>query len=191
MPLFCNDAPADGKFSLLNILEMINNDDTLFGSNTKRMRQTTFNNSSYENSKTALAYRFMEALELNDGLKRLTELVKDPKNPNVLIERFYLECRGESEEHIQKVVNACLIQLSVCLVKAGWVGKKFETPLQFAEAQYQPNCVAKMLRTLFSHFKKKGVPYRLSKDFNGTGKFNFSFVFVATEIYVLNVLLTF
>ena len=97
----------------------------------------------------------MEALQLNDKLKYLAELVSDPRNSTVLIERFYLECRGECVEHKQKVVNACLTQLSVCLVKAGWVGFKFETPLQFAEAQYQPNCVAKMLWTLFSHFKKR------------------------------------
>ena len=150
---------------------MITNDSSLFGDKTKRLKLITYNNSAYETSKKVLAYRFMEALHLNVKLNDLTKLVHDPENPSVQIEQFYISCRGTMLDWKRLIVNACLTQLSLCLVKAGWVAFKFETPLQFAEAQYQPNVVAKMLRTLFSFFKTKGVHFSLSKDFNGTGKF--------------------
>ena len=78
-----------------------------------------------------------------------------------------------------KVANAALTHFSITLVKNGHHQDEYKTPLQFAQALYQPNVVVRMLQTLFSHFRKNGLTFSLSKDFNGKGMLiAFRFVFI-------------
>jgi hypothetical protein len=67
-------------------------------------------------------------------------------------------------------MNATLLQLSINYVKVEFLGKEFNTPMEFSEAQYQPNVVAMNFRALFSHFKSKGIcDFSFAKDFSGKG----------------------
>ena len=43
------------------------------------------------------------------------------------------------------------------------------SPAQFAQAQYEPNVVAKMLRQLMASFCPYNVQFSLSRDFNSIG----------------------
>ena len=164
-----DESETDGSFSLASILDLIKKDMSLYGSQTQRIKDQDYNNSRYETSKKSLAFRFMQALYLNPTLKPLTNIVDDPEEPSNQIEEFYVKCRGAATTAKLKVANAALTQFSLMLVKKGHHQAEYETPLEFAQAQYQPNNVARMLRTLFSHFRKNGLTFSLSKDFNGKG----------------------
>ena len=174
-----DESESDGSFSLASILDLIKKDKSLYGSQTQRIKDQDYNNSRYETSKKSLSYRFMQALYLNPTLKPLTNIVDDPEEPTNQIEQFYVKCCGAVTTAKLKVANAALTHFSILFVKKGHHQTKFKTPLQFAQAQYQPNAVACMLRTLFSHFCKNGLNFSLSKDFNGKGmQFVFRFMFI-------------
>ena len=154
-------------------------DKSLYGSQTQRIKDQDYNNSKYETSKKSFAFRFMQSLHLNPTLKPLTNIVNDPEEPTNQIKEFYVQCRGVVTTVKLKVANAALTQFSLMLVKKGHHQAEYETPLEYAQAQYQPNNVARMLRTLFSHFRKNGLTFSLSKDFNSKGTlFVFRFVFI-------------
>ena len=164
-----DESKSNGSFSIAYILEKIKNDNHIYGSLTKRIISQDYNNSRYETTKISLAFRFVQSLRLNPTLKPLTNLVDDPEEPTNKIEQFYVQCRGAATTARLKVANASLTHFSTTLVKDGHCLDETTTPLQFAQAQYQPNNVSRMLRTLFSHFRKKGLTFSLSKDFNGKG----------------------
>ena len=165
-----DNSKADEWFSLASILDKINKDFSLFGSKTKRIKLQTYNNSRYESTKISLVYKFKQALYLNSTLKPLTTMIDDPKESTNQIEAFYVQCHGSVTPTNLKVINAALTQLSITLVKNGHGQVEYKNLLEFAKTQYQPNVFAKILGTLFSSFRKKGLNFSLSKDFNGTGK---------------------
>jgi hypothetical protein len=106
-------------------------------------------------------------------------MIQDPENPNQLKRRLYVECGGSFTTNKQEIMNAALLQMSVNYVQLKYVGKDFKTPMEFAKAQYQPNVVAQNYRTLFSHFKSRGVNcFSLAKNFNGKGACLSLFVFM-------------
>ena len=116
---------------------------------------------------------------MNPTLKPLTNIVGDPEEPTNQIEEFYVKCCGVATTVKLRVANAALTHFSIMLMKNGHHQDEYKTPLQFAQAQYQPNVVARMFRTLFSHFCKNGLTFSLSKDFNGKGmQFVFRFMFI-------------
>ena len=171
-------------------MDKIKKDDSLYGSQTKRIKSQDYNNSRYETTKISLDYRFIQSLRLNPTLKPLTNMVDDPDEPSNQIEEFYVQCRGAATTARLKLANATLTHFSTTLVKNGHCLGETTTPLQFAQAQYQPNNVARMLRTLFSHFRKKGLTFSLSKDFNGKGML-IVFRLEFTVFYKSSLMLTF
>ena len=185
-----DESKSNGLFSIASILEKIKKDDHIYGSLTKRIKSQDYNNSRYETTKISLAFRFFQSLSLNPTLEPLTNMVDDPDEPSTQIEEFYVQCRGSVTPAKLQLANATLTHFSTTLVKNGHCLDETTTPLQFAEAQYQPNNVARMLRTLFSHFRKKGLTFSLSKDFNGKGMF-IVFRLEFTVFYKSSLMLTF
>ena len=104
--------------------------------------------------------------------------------------KHYVQCHGAVTTAKLKVANAALTHFSITLVKNGHHQDEYKTPLQFAQAQHQPNVVAQMLQTLFSHFRKNGLTFSLSKDFNGKGML-IVFRLEFTVFYKSSLLLTF
>ena len=140
-----DESESDGSFSLASILNQIKKDSSIYGSQTQRIKDQDYNNSRYETSKKSLAFRFMQSLYLNPTLKPLTNIIDDPEEPTNQIEEFYVKCRGVATTVKLKVANAALTHFSITLVKNGHHQAEYKSPLEFAQAQYQPNVVARML----------------------------------------------
>ena len=162
---------SDGTFSIDKILDIIQNDSDLFGDSTSRINLLTANTGSYEKSKISLEFRLFQSIETNSKLKPMSEFMSDPENPAVKIRRLYVFCRGAPTANKRKILNSCLIQFSLNFVKLPYVGKVFQSKLEFAQAQYQPNVCSKDFRTMFSDFKRHGIVFSLAKDFCGTGNY--------------------
>jgi hypothetical protein len=97
-------------------------------------------------------------------------MIPDPDNPRLKKYHLYVQCSGSFSPNKQEIMNATLLQLSINYVKVEFLGKEFNTPMEFSEAQYQPNVVAMNFRALFSHFKSKGIcDFSFAKDFSGKG----------------------
>ena len=154
-----DESESDGSFSLASILDQIKKDKSFYGYQTQRIKDQDYNNSRYKTSKKSLAFQFMQSLYLNPTLKPLTNIVDDPKEPTNQIEEFYVKCCVAATTAKLKVVNAVLTHFSIIMMKKGHHQAEYKTPLQFAQAQYQPNVVAWMFRTLFSHFRKNGLTF--------------------------------
>ena len=112
-----DESESDGSFSLASILDLIKKDQSLYGSQTQRIKDQDYNNSRYETSKKSLAFRFMQSLYLNPTLKPLTNIVDDPEEPTNQIEELYVQCRGAATTVKLQVANAALTHFSITLVK--------------------------------------------------------------------------
>ena len=77
-----DESQSDGSFSLASILDKIKKDDSLCGSQTKRIKSQDYNNSRYETTKISFGHRFIQSLRLNPTLKPLTNMVDDPDEPS-------------------------------------------------------------------------------------------------------------
>ena len=97
----------------------------------------------------------MQALQSSPTLKPLTNIVDDPKEPTNQIEEFYVKCRGAATIAKLKVANTALTHFSITLVKNGHCRAEYNSPLEFSQAQYQPNIVPRMLRPYFPTFEKR------------------------------------
>jgi hypothetical protein len=138
---------------------------TLFGYKTTRIKLLSTNTPN--SFKLKLEHRLFSSLETNPKLKSLADMIQDPGNPKQLKRRLYVECGGSFTTNKQEIMNTALLQMSVNYVQLQYVGKEFKMPMEFAVAQYQPNVIAQNFRTLFSHFKSRGVNcFSLAKDFN-------------------------
>jgi hypothetical protein len=180
--VFFTAAESTGQFTIENLLNTIRTDSTLFGDKTARIKLLSTTTPKYDSFKLKLEDRLFTSLRTNPKLKPLADMIPDPENPKLLKYRLYVHCSGSFSPNKQEIMNAALLQLSINYVKVEYLGKEFTTPMEFAKAQYQPNVVAMNMRTLFSHFKSKGICcFSLAKDFNGKGTFLLS---VCLSLYV-------
>ena len=167
-----SSAPAIGQFSITNVLADMNKDDTLFGEATLAIRNLDMNNKEYESRKSGIVKRFFHTLATRASTRPLTELVDDPLDPGNKKERFYLELRGIRDPAKLKLFGQAILLFSSRLVKLKHATTTaFASPLDYANAQYQPNVVGTMMRTLFAHFRQNDIPFSMSKDFNTKGTF--------------------
>ena len=173
-----SSAPAIGQFSITNVLAEMNKDTSLFGERTDTIRNLDMNNKEYESRKSGIVKRFFHTLASRASTRPLTELVDDPLDPGNKKERFYLELRGVRDPAKRKVLGQAVLLFSSRLVKLKHATTTaFATPLDYANAQYQPNVVGTMMRTLFSHFRSNDILFSQSKDFNEKGTFFPSILF--------------
>ena len=167
-----SSAPGIGQFSITNVLADMNKDDTLFGEATLAIRNLDMNNKEYESRKSGIVKRFFHTLATRASTRPLTELVDDPLDPGNKKERFYLELRGIRDPAKLKLFGQAILLFSSRLVKLKHATTTaFASPLDYANAQYQPNVVGTMMRTLFAHFRQNDIPFSMSKDFNTKGTF--------------------
>jgi hypothetical protein len=180
-------APGIGQFSITNVLADMNKDDTLFGEATLAIRNLDMNNKEYESRKSGIVKRFFHTLATRASTRPLTELVDDPLDPGNKKERFYLELRGIRDPAKLKLFGQAILLFSSRLVKLKHATTTaFASPLDYANAQYQPNVVGTMMRTLFSHFRQNDILFSMSKDFNTKGTFILLyFVFFSYHIIIL------
>jgi len=114
--------------------------------------------------------RFFSTLESRESTKHLVAVVSDPENPGQTIQEFFRLVRGPKQPGKKKLFGECLLRFSTVLIKQDFLVTDDMTEADFAEAQYQPGVVAKMLRQLMAAFRQYNVQYSLSKEFNGVGK---------------------
>jgi hypothetical protein len=178
-------APADGTFSILNVLTLMKNDEHLFGARTDTILDLNLNDPAYEKFKQSIVKRFFIVLASRTSTCQLAELVEDPDLPGVKTQRFYVAVRGVRTVQKQRLLGQCLLLFSSQYRKIAFKDADISTPEQFANAQYQPNVIGTGFRTLFSHFRKMSIQYALAKDFNGQGKYSFFFLF-AVLLFILH-----
>ena len=173
-----SSAPAIGQFSITNVLAEMNKDSSLFGERTDTIRNLDMNNKEYESRKSGIVKRFFHTLASRASTRPLTEMVEDLLDPGNKKERFYLELRGVRDPAKRKVLGQAVLLFSSRLVKLKHATTTaFASPLDYANAQYQPNVVGTMMRTLFSHFRSNDILFSQSKDFNEKGTFFPSILF--------------
>ena len=135
------------------------------------IRNLSHNTIKYTKSLTIIESRFFESLVENETLSLLASFDNDPDNGNQPIRRFYLICRGLRRNATKEIINTAVL----------WFATKFfkkKSPLilesasdeAIATAMYQPNTAQTKLKDLFRCFSRQGIPYSLSKDFNGEGE---------------------
>ena len=186
-----SSAPAIGQFSITNVLAEMNQDDSLFGEATLAIRNLDMNNKEYESRKSGIVKRFFHTLASRASTRPLTELVDDPLDPGNKKERFYLELRGVRDPAKRKVLGQAVLLFSSRLVKLKHATTTaFATPLDYANAQYQPNVVGTMMRTLFAHFRQNDILFSQSKDFNDKGTFILFILFSFPIMHIIILLLT-
>ena len=177
-------APADGTFSIANVLTLMKNDEHLFGARTDTIIDLNLNDPAYEKFKQSIVKRFFIVLASRTSTCRLAELVDDPDLPGVRTQRFYVALRGVRTPQKQSLLGQCLLLFSSQYRKLAYKVADLSSPQIFADAQYQPNVIGTGFRTLFSHFRKMSIQYALAKDFNGKGKYS-SFLF-ALFLFILH-----
>ena len=151
----------------------IRSSNNVFGSTkqTNSIRNLSHNTIKYTKSLTIIESRFFESLVENETLSSLASFDNDPDNGNQPIRRFYLICRGLRRNATKDIINTAVL----------WFATKFfkkKSPLilesasdeAIATAMYQPNTAQTKLKDLFRCFSRQGIPYSLSKDFNGEGE---------------------
>jgi hypothetical protein len=184
--VFFTGGDSTGEFCIHNLLNTIRTDLVLFGNKTARIKLLSTNNPKYDSFKLKLEQHLSSSVETNPKLKGLAVTIQDPENPNQLKRRLYVECGGSFTYNKQEIMNAALLQMSVNYVQLKYVGKDFKTPMEFAEAQYQPNVVAQNYRTLFSHFKSRAVNcFSLAKNINGKGACLSLFFILCVYLYFM------
>ena len=164
-------APADGTFSIANVLTLMKNDRHLFGARTDTIVELDLNDPAYEKFKLSIVKRFFMVLASRTSTCRLAELVDDPDLPGVKTQRFYVAIRGVRTPEKQRLLGQCLLLFSSQYRKIAFKDADIGSPERFANAQYQPNVIGTGFRTLFSHLHKMSIQYNLAKDFNGQGKY--------------------
>ena len=155
----------------------IRSSNNVFGSTkqTNSIRNLSHNTIKYTKSLTIIESRFFESLVENETLSSLASFDNDPDNGNQPIRRFYLICRGLRRNATKEIINTAVL----------WFATKFfkkKSPLilesasdkAIATAMYQPNIAQTKLKDLFRCFSCQGIPYSLSKDFNGEVRFKHS-----------------
>ena len=163
-------APGNGEFSISNILAKMNQDDHIFGEDTLNIRNLSMNNKEYEHRKFGIVKRFFAILASRPSTSALAEIIPDPDDKPHKKERFFITIRRAKTPQKRKMFQQCILLFSSRLVLIKYRDKpSFTTQLAFATAQYQPNVVGTMMRTLFSHFHKNDIQFSQSKDFNGQG----------------------
>ena len=179
-------APADGTFSILNVLTLMKNDEHLFGARTDTIVELDLNDPAYEKFKLSIVKRFFTVLASRTSTCQLAELVPDPDLPGVRTQRFYVAIRGVRTPQKQRLLGQCLLLFSSQYRKIAFKDADLNSPEIFAKAQYQPNVIGTGFRTLFSHLHKMSIQYNLAKDFNGQGKYS-SFL-IAVFLFILHTL---
>ena len=180
-------APADGTFSISNVLTLMKNDEHLFGARTDTIVELDLNDPAYEKFKLSIVKRFFTVLASRTSTCQLAELVADPDLPGVRTQRFYVAIRGVRTPQKQKLLGQCLLLFSSQYRKIKFKDADLSSPQVFADAQYQPNVIGTGFRTLFSHLHKNSIQYNLAKDFNGQGKYSLSFL-IAVFLFILHTL---
>jgi hypothetical protein len=181
-------APADGTFSISNVLTLMKNDEHLFGARTDTIVELDLNDPAYEKFKLSIVKRFFTVLASRTSTCQLAELVDDPELPGVKTQRFYVAIRGVRTPQKQRLLGQCLLLFSSQYRKIKFKDADLSSPQIFADAQYQPNVIGTGFRTLFSHLHKNSIQYNLAKDFNGQGKYSLSFL-IAVLLFILHTLL--
>ena len=165
------------------LLAFIRSSNDILGSEiaTEKLNALSFNCSKYENRKDRDVAHFFALLSLSPQLKQLSELVSDPDNSSVRIQRLILLCRNTKTPNKNKVLNTCLLFSAQNLRRKDekfknldwnciWSNEKEFTALH-AESLLEPNTTALFYRHLFAFFNANGLNFSMAKDFNYTGGF--------------------
>ena len=160
-----------GEYSIVNILAKMNDDTTLLGSESKTnsIRKMSKNSRPYQNSKDEMLDRFRITLLSRDSTSKLGAMVPDPMDPNVQMMRFFVETASPKNRLKQRVASQALLFFVSRLCKKKYIGAKFNSPLEFAEAQYEPGVLQTMLKTFFAAARKFGFDWSLKNDFSEVG----------------------
>ena len=174
-----------GEFSIVSILAQMNDDSTLLGSESKTnsIKQLSKNSRPYQNSKEELLDRFRITLLSRPSTAALGAMVLDPMNPNETILRFFVETASPKSRLKQKVAAQALLFFVSRLVKKKYIGVTFDSPLAYAEAQYEPGVLQTMLKTFFAAARPFGFDWSLKNDFNEVGTFIVSLFFIVYYCY--------
>ena len=117
-----------------------------------------------------MEFDFFAALACHPQAKPLADLVHDPENPFENTQRLYILVRAPIAPNKLKILNWSLLIFSMRYVKEKYRDLDLANdPALFADAQYEPGVVDTNLKCLFSKFRKNGIIYSLSRDFNQPG----------------------
>ena len=165
------------------LLAFIRSSNDILGSEiaTEKLNALSFNCSKYENRKERDVAHFFALLSLSPQLKQLSELVNDPDNFSVRIQRLILLCRNTKTPNKNKVLNTCLLFSAQNLRRKDEKFKNFdwnciwsneeEFTALHTESLLEPNTTALFYRHLFAFFNANGLHFSMAKDFNYTGGF--------------------
>ena len=127
--------------------------------------------------------RFRITLLSRPSTAALGAMVADPMNPNETILRFFVETASPKSRLKQKVASQALLFFVSRLVKKKYIGVIFDSPLAYAEAQYEPGVLQTMLKTFFAAARPFGFDWSLKNDFNEVGTFIVSLFFIVYYCY--------
>ena len=148
---------------------------------TEKLKALSFNCFNCENRKDRDVTHFFALLSLSPQLKQLSELVSDPYNSSVRIQRLILLYRNTKTPNKNKVLNTCLLFSAQNFRIKDERFKKFdwnciwsndeEFTVLHAESLLEPNSTALFYRHLFVFFNANGLNFSIAKDFNYTDGF--------------------
>jgi hypothetical protein len=125
---------------------------------------STVNTKSYEKNRTGVEARFFDTLDRFGGeqIRKLALFAQDGFKKERL---FYIKLRGERTEEKRFVLNKCLVMIAF-----KWRNnRKHDTNYR---SHLQPSTWEKLMKYLFSIFRKKNINYNFLTDFNGDGEFH-------------------
>eukprot|EP00536_Pseudo-nitzschia_multiseries_P011591 jgi/Psemu1/29449/gm1.29449_g len=102
----------------------------------------------------------------------LVDYIPDPEAPLMKTRRFYVLTRAPIAPNKRALVNWCMLIHLLDFYQVKYRGHDLsKDPRLFAQAQYQPGVVSMKFRCLFATFRKNGITYLQTQDFNEAGGF--------------------
>eukprot|EP00536_Pseudo-nitzschia_multiseries_P019663 jgi/Psemu1/62158/gm1.62158_g len=165
-------AAAEGNFSLGAILHSLKQNPTALGTTTERIKALTFNTTRHERSKNSLEFAFFKSLAAHPEAAPLVDYIPDPEAPMMKTRHFYVLTRAPIAPNKRALVNWCMLIHSLDFYQVKYRGRDLsKDPRLFAQAQYQSGVVSMKFRCLFATFRKNGITYSQTQDFNEAGGF--------------------
>eukprot|EP00536_Pseudo-nitzschia_multiseries_P018476 jgi/Psemu1/55782/gm1.55782_g len=165
-------AHAEGNFSLGAILHSLKQNPTALGTTTERIKALTFNTTRHKRSKNSLEFAFFKSLAAHPEAAPLVDYIPDPEAPLMKTCRFYVLTRAPIAPNKRALVNWCMLIHSLDFYQVKYRGHDLsKDPRLFAQAQYQSGVVSMKFRCLFATFRKNGITYSQTQDFNEAGGF--------------------
>eukprot|EP00536_Pseudo-nitzschia_multiseries_P011345 jgi/Psemu1/28636/gm1.28636_g len=106
-----------------------------------------------------LSFAFFKSLAAHPEAAPLVDFIPDPEALMMKIRRFYVLTRTPIAPKKRALVNWCMLIHSLDFYKL------------FVQAQYQLGVVSMKFRCLFATFRKNGITYSQTQDFNKAGGF--------------------